>query len=456
MKTNPFVTFLNLQINGRYFENYDNLEDHLYEELSDADIRDQTPDIELETINNAIDLTQTIKELKPAMTQTIAPFFKFDVFPRLHLLVLDFRKRCLYHLDDFVGKSFSSLKLLKQFDLILPKRPIGTNYFFEGFLELPLLDRFRLDISSIKVSEWENFFKFLQKQSRLVVFMLKIKKERSCHATYLTQEKYLQRFGQYLADKPRLKYLYLNLNYTSLKTISKVLQQSNLSGQISLLDIEAFDDTITGTASSEGLCEFLMNQKNSLKSLNLKIKFIVNSEAMTHICSTISELKHLEELSLQVNFIYEHEKKKYIQFLEKTCLTKNPIIFRPRVKNYQTWYSQLSKTLKKLPHLNKLNLQIGRLTAFDDKFTKEFLSIIHVLAMIKSLRVLQLNIPFSKLTTPAKNNIKSALLDLKNIAYLCLGLEDLACKKNVPEFQLLAHEFNQKQSLQNPYMFLTY
>ena len=454
IRPNPFVTFLNLQVNGRYFENYDELEPHLYEELSDTDLNEE---FELEpNTTTDVNLAQTIRDLKPAMTQTIAPFFKFDVFPNLVLLVLDFRKRCLYHLDDFLIKSFSSLKLLKQFDLILPKRPIGTKFLFEAFLHLPLLDRFRLDINSIKVSEWTLFSQFLQKQSQLIVFMLKIKKERSCHATYLSQEKFIQLLAPLLSNKPRLKYLYLDLIYTSLSTISKLLQQSTLPSQLTLLDLEAFDDTVTGTASSQGLCEFLSSQKDSLKSVNLKIKFTVNSEAIGAVCSRISELRSLEELSFQVNFIYEHEKKKYIQFLESACKTKNPIIFRPKVKNYQSWYSQLSKTLKKLPNINKLNLQVGRLTAFDDRFVKEFLSIINVLAFIKSLRVLQLNIPFSKLTTPAKNQLKSALFELKNVAYLCLGLEDLACKKVIPEFQSLVNQFNQKQSLEAPFMFLTY
>ena len=175
---------------------------------------------------------------------------------------------------------------------------------------------------------------------------------------------------------------------------------------------------------------------------------------MNNICKSIGKLRELKSLELYVNFLYEEEKMDYGRFFEGTLRVTHPIKLLPRVQSHQTWYSQLAKMVQKGPWLSRFDVCIGRLTAFDDKFVKEFTAILKNLGFMKVLRSMILNIPFAKLSEKAKEQIKSAILGLKNINDFTIGLEDVSDSRDSQELAELVTQLNNRQALKTELMFV--
>jgi hypothetical protein len=228
-----------------------------------------------------------------------------------------------------------------------------------------------------------------------------------------------------------------------------------MKNQLRILNIEAFDISLTDITAGLGLCKFIENQQGSLRQLSLQLHFIVNPYIMNNICKSISKLRELKCLELYVNFLYEEEKMDYGRFFEETLRVTHPIKLLPRVQSHQTWYSQLAKMVQKGPDLSRFDVCIGRLTAFDDKFVKEFTAIVKNLTFMKLLRSMILNIPFQKLSESAKEKIKDAILGLKNISDFTIGLEDVVNQRDSQELAELANQLNSRQALKTELMFVS-
>jgi len=447
----PFITHLYLPIMGGFLQ--EGIEDECVvvkeENSNDENEPEENKEAELKKIFNSLFLEKSILMKR----NNISPFFKFELFPKLKMLVLDLKDNIFTQVNSSVVKSFSHLKELKHFELILPQRPSGAKFFFEGFLQLPSLSHFSLTISFIKSNEWELFFRFLSNQSQLAAFKLKIEKYRTSHSAYLVQEKYIQRIGNYLQKKHKLTHIDLALAFTSLTSISALLQQISMRNQVKVLNIQAFDISLTDSTAGLGLCKFIESQQYSLKHLSLQIHFIVNQYIMENICKAIAKLRELKTLELYINFLYEEEKLDYDRFFQETLRITHPIKLLPRVQTHETWYSHLSKMVQKGPSLSRFDVCIGRLTGFDDKFVKEFIGIIKNLSFLKALRSMILNIPFAKFSGAAKDQIKKAILGMKNIKELTIGLEDVGSLVDSQELAELVARLNNRQALKTELMF---
>jgi len=72
---------------------------------------------------------------------------------------------------------------------------------------------------------------------------------------------------------------------------------------------------------------------------------------------------------------------------------------------------------------------------------------------MKALRSMILNIPFAKFSGTAKDQIKKAILGMKNIKELTIGLEDVVSLVDSQELAELVARLNNRQALKTELMF---
>jgi len=178
---------------------------------------------------------------------------------------------------------------------MIVSRPTGTKYIFQGLLKLPLLRKFSLSIGFIKDEEWVLLQEFLNKQTNLESINLIVYSPPSTRSRFESQKLHLESFIKALENKPLLKFIKLKSAYWSLEALSKGFGHLTTKSQLRILRIEASDETITThTKSSErvkGLCNFIKNQKDTLKTLQISLAFAPEENTVTCLAEAISKVR---------------------------------------------------------------------------------------------------------------------------------------------------------------------
>jgi len=464
-----FVTNLKLPINTKYFTNYVHYERFL-KELKDDQVSSSSSSSEDEGNSSEdeerIDAgTQKIIQdrnknmMKIRLERGLLLFFRFELFPNLKSLKIDMNKKSLYYFTNSIIKSFGSLPHLESLEIALPKNPRSSKFLYKALLRLPLLSRFGLIMSTLLEEEAQLLLKFLERQTNLTSLMLNNDWIHVDEKSYRIQEDLIRNLGKYLARNKSLKDLSLLFGGSSMASLSASLRELGASwkNQMRALTLGFYDNTVSGSETVQGLCGFLENQGESLKSLFLEFNFIVNADALSAICQRITKLKQLRSLELYINEIGEPLKKTYIGFFKDTLKEKSPLALRPNVKGYKTWLVELARMLPKMENLEVLKLKVGRLTIFDEKFVREYLKVVESLRKIERLRNLSINIPFSNLKKEEKEEMKKGLLRLENVRNLVvepfIGKEDEDVRIADDDILEIAELVNQRQATKHALLF---
>ena len=227
-----------------------------------------------------------VKRLKEEMSV----FYRFSLFPNLQKLTLELCNRYLCPLDEFVVEGFRALRNLKKLILTINDRPKGTKYFFEGLLEIPSqLSLISLKIPFIKKGEWSLLERVFERQGGLKTINLDISGFRRTKRGYLEENKCFEEYlGRFLSKKPKLQYLYLRSKILTIETLSESLKNvKEFQGQLRLFSVGLFDDNMTTKKTpferTQGLCDFIKSQKDSLRDLYIEIPFILDVEMMRYL-----------------------------------------------------------------------------------------------------------------------------------------------------------------------------
>lgn len=500
----PYVTNLTLNIVGEFFRTYEAVQNDLEEEMSESggenktrkiadqweddnpedededdeeDYEDEESDEEDEGEEEEEDVVSdneeegnpddqeppeevkfnSEEEKKEKLREEIMPFYRFDLFPNVNTMIFQVFDDCLYPLDTFVVDGFAALKKLEFLDLTIESRPIGTHNVFDGLMVLPKLQKFSLEIKFIKEKEWEILDEFFKKQEDLKSLTLIIPEERSTKEGFVKQNEHFEKLYTYINNKPNLQYLDLRSLYCSLESLSKALDQTTMVNQLKLLGIEAIDDAgMTTTCASDrvlGLCNFIKRHKESLLYLTVSLPFVFVPTILERLAEAISEVKSLKELELYINYVTELTMDQYAKFFEKILKKENPIKARRKLKHPKSWYPAMAEMLKSLPLLDDLTLYFGMADEVDEKFMEPFLQVLREIPKIRTLNVVEFNIPFSSISKRNFEEILQIIADMKNVSSITVDSDEIMKESYIEALERVVEAVNLRQALRCDYMF---
>jgi len=422
-------------------------------------------DEEDEEVVEEDDDDETEENRMEKLKQETAIFFRFDLFPNLRKLVLQFHRKCFYPLDDFVVKGFSALKNLKHLVIIAKERPQGARFLFEGLLEVPLLEMINLKMPFIKGDEWELLKRFFDKQVDLKAITLEILKSRSTKEGYLEQNKcFAEYVGGYLSKKPKLEYVCLRSKLLTVEVLSEALKKVEIRDQLKLFRVSLFDDhLITEKLASErvkGLCDFLISQKESLCYLSLNLLFILESAVIQQLTRAISQMKVLIMLELFINADRSHDQVAREENIEEQIKFFKKVMKKPNViENYgkfEDYFEDIAKMLRALRTLDDLGLFCFFLQKAGEEAKKEFIEILKAFPEMKKLRNLNFNIPFKIAPKYLLKEVEDSLMNTANLktGEIYVGGNSLLLDSSYAHHvNRIIDEVNQRQQLRSDLMF---
>ena len=361
------------------------------------------------------------------MREEIKPFYRFECFPNLKKLVLmqfDFG----YPLDSFVVDGFKALKNLENLKIHIVKRPLGTAFLFRGFLCLPLLKTFSLNINFIKSDDWMLLEQFLRNQNNLESLCLSVTQEYFNRQRYLCQNDHLEKIIKGLQNKPFLRSLDLVSHFWPLEALSKGLSHLNFTNQLSIFRFGGFDDTITSAEKVwkrvEGLCKFIKSQKDSLKEVKMAVTLALEENLVIHLAEAISKIIHLKDLTLHLNLAFGYTTNTLIPHFERTLHDQWTLEPVKRFVIPEKWNPNLAKYMKKLHNLETLAFNFAIIHPKKKDAAKWFVEAIKALPSLEKLRKIDITGFEKEALKDEKQKIANALQEIKNIKQINIELYD--------------------------------
>jgi len=265
----------------------------------------------------------------------------------------------------------------------------------------------------------------------------------------LEQNSLIGNFIQALDEKPLLKALELKSNYWSLEALSRGFSKLKMKNQLVKLRFEGSDDTITSNEKSwrriEGLCNFIKNQKESLKILQVSLPFVFEENIVTHIAEAISKVPTLKELNFSVNPSFSHNVEEIQRYYENTL--QDGILSKDRkvLKISKTWNPNLAKCMKRLENLESFNLRFDIAHAGSAKWSVD---VMNVLPTLESLRNIRISSDSAGMLLKKEQKIIKAVVELRNIRKIEMIIFDIDYHlPSLMNLQLTLNRVNKRQSL---------
>lgn len=393
------------------------------------------------------------------MREEMKPFFNFEALPNLKSLNIE-QKDFVYPLGSYVVDGFKALNKLEDLRLTIEKRSPGTNYFFHGLLHLLALKILSLEMRFIKNVDWILFQEFLKKQENLETLSLQIHEMSSAKQQYLQQNAYLTDAIKELANKKHLKSLSLKSKVWSLEALSKGLAHLKMKNQLHSLILGGTDDTITSEEKPwkrvEGLCNFIRNQKDSLRTLEIFLPSISEENPATHIADSISNLKNLRKLNLSTHYGLCHDFQRLFADSQGMLETENTTKSQIKLKASKNWNPSLAKYFKRLKSLEEFRLEFS---IPNSDSTSWYVDLMKSLLNLKCLR--KIYIATLSLEELLNSHEKVALIiqelkDIKEIE-IYVDIAEIKYDQSIPRSYLIlhqiTHEINSRQATRCDLMF---
>jgi len=383
-------------------------------------------------------------------------FYRFELFPNLKKLHIS-QSNQVYPFGSFIVECFAALKQLEQFKLNIHHRPRGESYIFQGLLKLPLLKKFSLKLPFITNQEWVLLDKFLRKQTNLESFRISIIQAPSSKARYLLQNIYLKNIIACLENNKSLKSLELQLSFRSLEAVSQGLARLGMTNQLQSLKFEGIDDNITSQTKSEarveGLCNFIKNQKESLKLVKISLPLVLEESIVAHIGEAISELKQLRSLSLSFNNLFSANKES-IDYIQNLLQSGIPGESKMKLRESTEWNPNLEKYLLRLENLEDLEINFE---VFNKESTRWFVDVFRALPDIGRIKNLKTSTRSFNWFEDMEEKFISAVLELKNVWSVDMkfykGCGGGLCQVMMMNLESKLYDVNENQGMKCSLMF---
>ena len=325
----------------------------------------------------------------------VSPLFQFQTFPNLKELEIRAQRNYRDYspaYGDFVVEGLKKLVGLEKLLLGVNSFSVGIVFVFEGLLHLPQLSSFSFEIDSMEPHNWDVLIQFLQNQANLVWIEIKVDN---------LEKQRLEGFIASLSYKPKLQYLTLKSIVWPLQILSNGFKRLIGSDQIKSFQLRTegklFSCPSAVLPSLQGLCEFLLRNKNTLYKFQIDFPSSKEPEPNDYFAKVISQLLHLEVFSFDMALIPDEVPLNQIQNLAQ----------------YNLWNLNFNKILPHLGKLENLTLKFDILKDSLPQHRKSMVSGFNVLPSLKNLRNFEFSLPERELSQAEVKTICSALKSLK-------------------------------------------
>jgi hypothetical protein len=406
-------------------------------------------------------VTQRAKlAIEAAARVEIMSFYRFHLFPNLTKLNLTMQN-VIYPLSTFVIDGFRALENLKELKIRIVSRPIGTTYLFKGFLELPALDLFSLDLEFLKGEEWNLLIEFLRNQKELGSFSLRVLERRGNRERYLQQNEHLENTLRTFEGNTSLKSLYIRSPYWSLEAISRGLHPLTMTNQLQSFDFEGSDDIVTSSHTIleriGGLCEFIKKHKESLREINIGFPCEIKPSIVGHVIDAVSQLKELRKFMLYMNCNFFHGASDITEYFENTIQEGIAPEKKKKILKLKNWNPSISKGLKKLPNLQELGVYFDVLEkeSQNQNQGKWFLDIVKALPDMKALRKFTFSTHSCEVMKGIAKKVIAGLMEANNIREVSASVHniDVPSGAEINEIYKVVQMINKKQATRCDLMF---
>jgi len=424
------------------------------QDLSDNNSQEESASNDTDSMNSDEPINHAFI-LKSIMREEIRPFYRFELFPNLKKLHIT-HEELLYPLGSFVVDGFAALQKLEDLTIRMQYRSVGTHHIFQGFLKLPLLKSFTLVITFLSKSDWALFEQFLTCQNNLESLSLTLMSGPCVRECYLQQGASVERIIKGLSNKNLLRSLELDLVFCSLEAISKGLGSLKMINQFHTLKLQAIDDTVTsqtkGWKRVEGLCKFIKNQKDSLKTLEISLPIAFEENVVTKIGEAFSKLTQLRKLHFLFNSYSCIEVDNLVEYVEYNLQHGVPPKSRKEIAMPANWNPSLAKYLKRLGNLEDLSLKFF---IVDSDSSHWLVDVMKILPGLDKLRKVFMRTRSGELFIGMEQKLISAVKELKNVKSIHLSFYDaMGCFfQMLPNLNRIAQEIEQRQITRSDLMF---
>ena len=408
-----YVTQLNFDVNGETLETFGAGFGEFGEELIDRDGQSKVVRIPSKT------------------KQEISLFYRFELFPNLKSLMMNFDDGYLYPLGTFVVEGFKALRNLEKLSLLINERPQQTNYIFQGLEHLPLLTSFYLAIEDLRKDEWGILREFIGKQKNLRSFSFHILGNDGNFERENSRLKTLFEEGINLDSK--LQYLEIASSKFSLDALSAAFFKISWTNQLKHLKLEGVDDpTVSNpTERCKGICDLIMRNKESLVSIELDIHYVVVPETIRTLAAGIGVAKKLKKLRLKVNYVEDFLKdsleglfKDRFENWEMNCLSEN-----------EKWIGSITNMFSKFVHLETIELGFPILSERNDVIVNQFTRMLGAVFSLRTIIDIYANLPFEVISPKMLENFSNLFRRMQqpqkiSFAFYTNDIEDFAAQEN--------------------------
>jgi len=355
----------------------------------------------------------SLKKVFKGDSQQSAPFFPFQVFSNLKefdLRVIEWGPAYLPTFFPFVAKGFHKLCSLEKLHLNLKSRAPQVEQIFKGMLDLPQLSSFSLVIDFPNSLHWNLLTKFLTKQTNLISFRFEISE------LLKKESEFLEEFLATLSQKPKLQYLNLKANYWPLSSLSRgfkrIVNSTNIKSFIFRIGGSGFSMPIGFQYPFQGLCEFLLRNKETLNELRLELPLLKEQEFHEELSKGISQLTKLKDLwiGFSVGSLVDSQASHVFEAINVV----NSEVFRDPKKQ---WNPRIDLMLKPLKELENLTFDFTGMHSCEPNSRKWMSNSFKTLLKLKSLRRFEFVTP-ERLSKAEAKTLIDTLEKLKNISYL--------------------------------------
>jgi len=263
-----------------------------------------------------------------------------------------------------------------------------------------------------------------------------------------------------------LKSLKLRSPFWTLETLSKGLAHLTQSDQLQSLKFEASDESVLTLEKKpwkriEGLCNFIKNQKDSLRKLHAYIPLALEENTILHITEAVSKLNELKKFEFRLNECDTCGPVILKSYFQDTLQKEIPESLRNEFQPIKSWNPSITKPLMKLQNLNEFifKFQIPSQSYLKQNQKNQpnwFLDVMRALQGLKKLNKISITSRSGKELQSLEKKICSLVLGLREIREIRMVITgDIYLYDNV-NFTCLnqtLREVNDRQSTRSAFMF---
>jgi len=258
-----------------------------------------------------------------------------------------------------------------------------------------------------------------------------------------------------------LRSLHLKFPFFSLEALSNGLSHIKILNQLHTFKFKVCDDILTSQKSPikrvEGLCQFIKNQRESLKTLHISLPLTLEDTVITSLAEAVSQLSQMKDLSLNCNLNFYEDK--ILNYFQVTLQKEIPPELQKKLSQPLRWNPSLAKNFRKLASLEKFVLKFDIICTEKTDPVGWFVDLIAILPSLENLRNLEIHASAStferKSIIKEKERIAKVFLSMQSIKEISIMLHNSYDVPHAKGFNLnrVVYKINERQACKSYFMF---